>query len=244
MRCPRGDGELAVRKSTGELPLMYYRCDSCGGHWTAGFDANYLRDSEFDDVPRFPGQDNDTLMTCPQCRALLARVLGDVVAPGVLLFRCPKGHGYFFPAGELGKFKAAQEAKVTYHKLWGVPLPPLRSVLLASIVILGAIGSAVVYTQFRQTQVSQSQAKEVIQFHEVITDQTTRTATIIARTSQPLELTVTVSQVGAYMRMSSPDGRTHSLRFGAVPTGTYFYSFSYTAGGKLTHSESFSFSMP
>ena len=51
----------------------------------------------------------------------------------------------FFPAGELAKFKTAQNAKVTYHKLWNIPLPSVSNVLLAAVAVI-MIGSITAIT--------------------------------------------------------------------------------------------------
>ena len=55
---------------------------------------------------------------------------------GISALKCEDGHGYFFPSGELSKFNRAQQAKIEYHTLWGIPLPNVKSILLASLTLL------------------------------------------------------------------------------------------------------------
>lgn len=72
--------------------------------------------------------------TCPQCLRPLERTTEDNIPPDVTAFRCSDSHGYFFPAGELRKFKESQEAKIAYHERWHVPLTSVASAILMTVV--------------------------------------------------------------------------------------------------------------
>lgn len=241
MRCPRGDGELVARSATGlgGIPLTYHLCLACLGHWTHPFDANYL---QLDVLP------NDTArpeavasFRCPECQEPLERAHEDAMAPEVLAWYCPTGHGYFFPRGNLRKFRQTQEARVTYHKLWQIPMPPLRSVLLASMVIVAAVASVVTLSKLRHSQSIETQAREVIAYHDVIV--TDAGITVLARTNVPTTLAVTIRETGLDAEMNSPDGRTHSLTVYDLEPGSYSYSFHFTRGNVEITGETFTFTV-
>lgn len=241
MRCPRGDGELIARSATGlgDIPLTYHLCLGCLGHWTRPFDANYLPLSALPESR--PQEETSSSFRCPECQEPLERAHEDAMAPEVLAWYCPTGHGYFFPGGNLRKFRLSQEARVTYHKLWNIPMPPLRTVLLASIVLVAAVASVVTLSQLKQSQSIETQAREVITYHDAIVKD--RGVTVIARTNVPTILALTIWETGLDAEMNSPDGRTHSLTLYDLEPGLYSYSFHFTRGNVEIRGETFTFTV-
>src|SRR3972149_3046825 len=151
MQCPLADGELSNQSLKNKLGLTvsFARCPGCHGIWTAAFDANYLDISAVDEEEA--GSSNTTIAPkCPVCITNLVTADGDNIPPGVVAWQCGMGHGYFFPRGQLFKFKKAQEAKIMYFKLWQIPMSSLASVLLASFVLL--ILSAGIFITYRAVQ--------------------------------------------------------------------------------------------
>lgn len=242
MRCPRGDGELIVRSAvgSGSIALTYNICLGCLGHWIEPFDANYLPLSALPNDTIKP--EERASFHCPECNEPLERAHTDAMAPDVLAWYCPSGHGYFFPRGNLRRFRMAQEARVTYHKLWQIPMPPLRTVLLASIFFVAVLASTVTFIQIQQSQQAQTQARSIIVYHSAIV--TEESVTIIARTAIPIELIVTSASLGIDASMDSTDGRTHTISLGAIPPGTYEYVFSFEVNGTNVTSETYTFEVP
>lgn len=241
MRCPRGDGELIARSATGagEIPLTYHICLGCLGHWTRPFDANYLPLEVLTGDTARP--EEGASFRCPECQEPLERAHEDAMAPDVVAWYCPTGHGYFFPRGNLRRFRMAQEARVVYHKLWQIPMPPIRTVLLASIILIAAVASVVTLSQLRQSQSIETQAREVITYHDVIVKDSE--ITMIARTNAPTTLAVTIVQTELDAEMNSPDGRTHSLTVYDLNPGSYSYSFHFVRGNVEITSETYTFTV-
>lgn len=243
MTCPRGDGELISRTATGlgGIPLTYHLCLACLGHWTRPFDANYLPLSA---LPEDSVKEEVAIVfRCPECQEPLERARKDAMAPDVLAWYCPSGHGYFFPRGNLRRFRIAQEARVTYHKLWNIPMPPIRSVLLASIILLGAIASTIALAQIQKQQQLETQARDILDYHDVIVSRD-REATVIAHTTAKTELTLSVPLLALTIQMNSSDGLSHTYYLGTLSLGTYIYSFSYSANGRMINTPDYVLEIP
>ncbi len=242
MRCPRSDGELIGRSAvdSGGMALTYHICLGCLGHWIAPFDANYLPLSVLSGDTTRP--ENITSFRCPECHEPLERAHQDAMAPDVLAWYCSSGHGYFFPRGNLAKFRAAQEARVTYHKLWNIPLPAIRTVLLGSVVLLAALTAGIAIGEIQRQQVTETQAKIVLDYQNVVITND-RTVLITAHTLEATQLFLSIPALALTSPMDSSDGLTHTYYFGRLNPGSYTYTFSYVREGK-TIEESFTFSLP
>lgn len=134
--------ESKVKDRDGQEHTIY-ECFGCGGHWLPRWLAN--------DITKTTAQDLDAIAPkitfntpdeprCPFCQSRLTSIKHDSIASGITVLACPEGHGNFFPKGELLKFKKAQEAKITYTQIWGIPTKSIFSVLLPVIAVLAVAG--------------------------------------------------------------------------------------------------------
>lgn len=233
MRCPRGDGELIERFVTGVggISLTYHLCLGCLGHWTAAFDANYFPLDSLDDAR---GVDRRVAsFRCPVCQEPLERSHSDAMAPDILAFYCSAGHGYFFPRGNLRKFRTAQEARITYHKLWQIPTPGVTSVLLTGVIVFMLVTSGVLVSQIRQRQQTATQAQSLIVSRQVIISD--GRVVIFTRTTRPVKIYLVIDSLGIDTLMQSPDGIIHEIILDDVSPGTYLYTMTALVGeGKIT----------
>lgn len=71
------------------------------------------------------------------------------IPPDVTLLRCSKCRGIFAYPDDLVKFKQAQVAKIEYFKLWQLPLPSLKSVIILGVTALIFTAVLVNYTYFQ-----------------------------------------------------------------------------------------------
>lgn len=254
MTCPRNDGRL--REMTvprpGDTPLTYHRCDTCGGVWIRGFDANFLPVSEYakklasqgDALRSYP--DDGTLpgyLVCPVCAFAIPRATGPNIPDDVRIFRCPNGHGYFFPSGQLARFKEAQETKIAYHKLWHLPLSSVGATLLTGffglLLSLGLIMSALRnYQAVDQT----TRAQDLIRYQQVTAIPGTRNVTVTATTATKVTLSLWVDGIRG-PDLSSPDGLSHTAELTDLAAGTHTYSFTFIRGGKMLRSRTQSFTV-
>ncbi len=243
MHCPNGDNLLIDKAPKHDgLTLHYLLCLSCGGIWVSSFDANYLK---YVDIPASQGESLRTqglslILLCPQCRKGLLRATGDNVPPDVVAYRCPDGHGYFFPAGELLKFKEAQEVKIEYHQKWHIPLASVASALLMTMTgLIISAGLIIGVIEGERQQTITSQAEEIIKSQKAYVDQTNRAVTIIALTAEPIALTVVVD--GKEHPMLAPDARSHVVRITNIAPGDHSYFFRFHKERERIESPIFSF---
>lgn len=246
MTCPQQDGELVKKTITrpGDTPLEYGVCPTCGGHFLRAFDANFLP-PPLEDQARETASTIPSALICPTCGFKLVRATGANIPEHVLAFRCRQGHGYFFPAGELLKFKSAQEAKITYHKLWEIPIPSVAATLLTAIFgIILSLGLILGVIEGQRRQASVSQAKNLISFHKAYVSETTKSVTFIVTTSVETSLAVHIEQTQYVSNMQTTDRKSHVLRVTNLPRDEYNYYFTLVIEGKPIRSETYSFQMP
>ncbi len=243
LHCPNRDGLLKKYSVAGKnnLPLTYYRCPYCRGFWLTGFSANFIKDIH--EAPTARATDAPTFHPkCPECDTPLTHARGDAIAPGVSVWRCEAGHGYFFPSGELTKFKETQSAKLTYHKLWNIPLPSVASVLLASLAIL-LVSTAAIVATIRQRQVIQSQAQSIFQRQRaLVTEQ--GMAVFIASTTLPASVTLFVETNNYMAAMETKDGTTHTATVSKLTPATYIYYFLIERNGQRSVTRRFTLVVP
>lgn len=241
MHCPAGDNLLISKSPQHDgLSLHYLFCPGCGGHWLSSFDANYIKSIDLTHELATKGLAFRGY-GCPQCRKSLERATGDNIPPDVVAFRCPDGHGYFFPSGELKKFKEAQEAKIEFHQRWSIPLSSVASTLLMTLfglILSGGLVAGVIEGQRQQTITSQ--AEEIIRSQKAYVDETKPSATIIALTTEKTILTVVLD--GKEYPMLAPDGRSHVVRITNLTHGEHHYFFRFQKSGVDLQSASYSFS--
>lgn len=247
MHCPAGDNILISKSPKHDgLSLHYLVCPGCGGHWLSTFDVNYIRSIDLPDDLAIKGQAFRSY-DCPQCRLVLERATGDNVPPDVSAFHCPDGHGYFFPAGELKKFKEAQETKIAYHQRWQIPLASVASAMLMTIfglILSAGLIAGVIEGQKQQTITSQ--AEETITSQKAYVDTRHQSVTIIALTSEEVALTVVVD--GQEYPMLAPDappagglGKSHVVRITNISPGEHRYFFRFQKEGNALISPRYSF---
>ncbi len=246
MTCPHLDGELEshVIPTSGGSVFTYFSCPTCQGKWLTTFDANYIKGSNIADEEATGREPLKAPRRCPVCQKFLARQTGENIPPDVLAFRCPTGHGYFFPKGELAKFKAAQEVKLEYHKRWQIPISSLAVTLLTGLFgIVLSVGLVVGVIEGQRVQTTRSQARGVIVSQNTFVSG--ESAIITATTSEITSLTVTISGPQQLVQqMNTTDGTTHLLTLINLPSGTYTYIFSFVKNTATMRSETYSFSIP
>ncbi len=238
MQCPNADGELEQKIHQKEgLVITYHQCPVCDGSWLDAFNTNYLSTEDLASKGvAFKGSPAAAPPICPQCEELLIMTHGDNIPQDVQTWKCPNDHGYFFPKGELFKFKKAQEAKINYFKLWNIPLPSVASVLLAAFIFFIVSLSLV---NIGQRQIYQLQAQNILKSQEAFVADTS--VTIAATTT--IKTTATL-HVGDFMQtMQTKDNILHTLFLSHLTPGTYEHYFTFIIDGKTVRSNTFIFSI-
>lgn len=186
-----------------------------------------------------------TTLICPSCGFKLKRATGASIPDNVLAFSCPHGHGFYFPAGELSKFKVAQEAKIEYHRAWEIPLPSVAATLLtglAGMILSAGLVLGVISGQREQTVVSR--ASEIISFERAYVSAPAKSVTFIVSTTAETVLTVHIKQTAFPVPLQTTDQKSHVARVTGLTSGSYDYYFTFEVGGKPLRSQDHSFVMP
>lgn len=246
MQCPLGDGELIYHITHGEnkLPITYSTCPACRGFWMESFAANYIKTSAAT-VPVAHSDHAVAASTCPVCSEKLTRTTGENIPEYVRVYSCPRGHGYFFPAGQLSLFKKAQQSKIEYHKLWHIPLPGVASVLLtAFVMMILASGLITGLTALKEKQNTASQAKQFFSGAHAYIINATGSALFTVETSVPATVTLHIPRLSDTGKiMETGNSLLHQSTVQNIPAGTYSYFFTMQINGVQLVSDHYTFTM-
>lgn len=238
MNCPYCQQKLSATTvqtkagQTGEL----YECFSCGGHWFPRWLAN--------DITAETAANIDSVLAkltisppkeprCPVCQTRLSIIKHDAVAKGIVVWACPNAHGNFFPRGELYKFKNAQEAKITYHQLWGVPIRTVFAVLLPVAVVFGLVGGVpLLLEQLQAPQETRTRASATYSTPVVtVLDETS--ALVSFTTAAPSKSSLTLYQNKVFhstLVINNDFATRHTVRLQELdPAANYTYSLTLTS---------------
>lgn len=145
MTCPQCRNTLNVLQviTTDGKEKNIHECLECGGHFLDGYLVNFISTEtahNVDSVIPKKQNYNNLEIKCPHCGQSMFVLQDDEGIPqAVTVYNCPNGHGDFFPKGDLLYFKKAQEAKINYHKLWGIPLKTAFAVIIPLFVLFSSI---------------------------------------------------------------------------------------------------------
>lgn len=243
MLCPYCQNQLSpVPTSTkSDQESEVQECLNCGGHWFPRWLANDISLSEAKNIDAVLPKSQVTAPSeprCPVCQFRLSLIQGDSVVRGTSVYACPQGHGNFFPLHNLYNFKAAQEAKISYHQLWGIPIKSVFAVMLPVIAVIAvAAGTPAVVQLLNTSQETRTQAAPVVK--APIATQLSVTSTIISFTSsQPLTSEVTIYQKGSVITVvpiSTTPKTVHTTTISNLPgPGEFTYTIKYTNSAGVT----------
>ena len=126
-----------------------FHCHNCGATFFEenGINRIGLSTSQKLSEDKQTDEVSGTGKKCPKDGSILRPISTDFnefqpvsspIPPDVALLQCPTCRGIFAYPDDLVKFKQAQEVKINYFKLWQLPIPALKAVLILSL--LAAVG--------------------------------------------------------------------------------------------------------
>lgn len=136
-------------------------CSNCGGSFFEENGINRItvataqilaEDKKTDEV-------SSSEKKCPKDQQILKPILTNLnqsqlisspLPSDITLLRCGKCAGIFAYPDDLVKFKQAQAAKIEYFKLWSIPLPSLKTVIILSATALFFMTVLTNYTFFQK----------------------------------------------------------------------------------------------
>lgn len=237
MFCPYCQNPLKISyvNTKSDQQAEVHECLNCGGHWFPRWLAN--------DISLNAAKNVDSILPhsqvpkpeqprCPNCSNRLSLIQHDSVARGVTVWSCPQGHGNFFPIHELFKFKQAQEAKITYHQVWGIPIKSVFAVLLpAFAVLLIAAGVPVFMQQISTQQETRTKASQTIRT-PLVTQLSPTSAIISFISTTPVTSQITIklgTQTVLILPVSETPQTTHTITVDELQNKTqYTFTINYT----------------
>src|SRR3989338_728169 len=132
-------------------------CPSCGGTFFAENGINRISNTTAQKLAA--DKKNNQILTgdkvCPNDNTLLKPLKQEESIPqDVILLRCNTCQGIFAHPNDLVIFKKAQSVKIDYFKIWGIPLPSIKSVAVLSILLFSSIVSLMTYFYWQRRDLS------------------------------------------------------------------------------------------
>ncbi len=224
-------------------------CLNCGGHFIDPYLANFLTIETARNIdsilPKTHAVSSATPI-CPKCGQNMPGIRDDSVPQTVTVFSCPNHHGDFFPKEQLYLFKEAQQSKIYYHKLWGIPLKSAFAVLLPILVIFSlATLLPSILEQVNTPQEARVKASEILT-PPLITPISSTQILISFSTQKPAKTSI-IFTLGLDKTFTvSPElATTHLVSVEGLSPGTlYKYVITIDSSGKPMTTSEYTFSTP
>lgn len=139
--CKEPLSSLEIETTDGQSTSIE-ECLNCGGHFLPPVLSNFITSGTAKNIDSVVPKSNSVptaTPTCPFCYQSMGSIKDDSVPQTVTVFNCPNNHGDFYPKDQLLLFKKAQDAKINYHKLWGIPLKSAFAVIIPVLIVFTAV---------------------------------------------------------------------------------------------------------
>ena len=238
MDCPHCHQPLStieIETSDGHIHFIE-ECLNCGGHFIDPYLANFLTLETTRNIDSIIPKSRAVTATnpvCSKCGQPMSGIKDDSVPQTVTVFTCPNNHGDFFPKNQLYLFKQAQQSKIYFHKLWGIPLKSAFAVLIPILVI------------FSLAQENRIKASEILTPPLITTISSTQVL-ISFSTQKPARTSVRFTEglIKTFIVSTIPQ-TNHLLSVEDLPPGTLFkYVIVIDAGEKPVSTSEYTFSTP
>lgn len=170
MLCPNCGNSMRSVK------LEHVTVDHCANCGATFFDENEINRISATDA-RLLSKDKQldsisgTEKLCPRDHTILKTHTQESIPQFVTLLRCDKCGGIFAFADDLMNFKKAQNAKINYFKLWRIPAPALKSLIVYTFLSVAVVSSVLTITQINQRQQTTTSAEDVVSSIDIVDSQ-------------------------------------------------------------------------
>jgi hypothetical protein len=224
-------------------------CLNCGGHFLSPYIANFISVETAKNVDSVLPKSNtvpSTYPVCPKCGQTMTSIKDDAVPETVTVFTCPNNHGDFFPKNQLINFKKAQQAKIYFHKLWGIPLKSAFAVLIPLVIIFTAVVAIpTIVKQLGTSKESRVTAGDILTA-PLITPISNTQVLISFSTKSPAKTQIRFTEgLDKTFDISGTSQTNHLLNVDGLASGTlYKYVIMVNINGKLTTTPEYTFATP
>ena len=162
MVCPNCKEKLTEDILDGQSVL---HCANCGGSF---FQENGINRISISSAQKLAAETKVNNISskeklCPKDQTLLVPFQSEEsIPPDVILLHCNTCQGIFTYPNDLVIFKKAQAVKIDYFKLWGIPLPSIKSIAVLSVFLVVSLVSLLAYTYWQNQNISNIQAQDLV----------------------------------------------------------------------------------
>jgi hypothetical protein len=251
MNCPHCQsplGNIEISTSDGQSHTVS-ECLNCGGHFLPAYLSNFLTIETARNLDSVLPK-NQTVPTtspvCPQCGQTMPGIKDDAVPQTVTIFTCPNGHGDFYPKNQLLLFKEAQQAKIYYHKVWGIPLKSAFAILIPLFVVFTAVTILpTIIKEVGTTQENRIKASEILT-SPLITPISSSQVLISFSTKNPTKTSIKFTEgLDKTFQTSTAPQTNHLQSVDGLVSGTlYKYVIVLDTNGRAVTTSEYTFTAP
>lgn len=122
-------------------------------------------------------------------------------------------------------------------------MPPIRSVLLATILLILGISTGSVITRIQQTQYIPTQARDILTYQKVIPSGE-NSIIFLAQTAAETTMILHIDALQLIKPLTTTDGLSHTILVTKPQTGTYHYYYRYEINGETIRSKTYLLTVP
>lgn len=217
MTCPNCQQQLAS-VVFGQAEILH--CPNCGGSFFEENEINRISLPEAKTIAadKKTGFISATPKLCPKDNLPMKAIQEESVPQFVTLLKCEKCQGVFAFPDDLVNFKKAQQTKLNFFKVWQLPLPSLKSVLVYSFLILTTVSLLSSFYVVNVRQSLQTQADDVVKSIKISTVNNITVIYFITKVPFQSEVVFFNQQTGQEIRriISKEPSKTHFLTVGDI----------------------------
>lgn len=162
MSCPNCNEPMREQIYDNQTVL---HCGNCGGSF---FEENGINRISEKTAKLIASEKKDSIVHarqkfCPRDKTTLSAIDdAESVPPGVVLLSCTTCRGIFAYPNDLLAFKKGQSVKIEYFKLWNIPLPSMKSVMVFASLFIVAVSVFATFSLYTGNQARQTQASDLM----------------------------------------------------------------------------------
>jgi len=247
-QCQQSFSHLEINTINGE-DYTIEECLNCGGHFLPPSLGNFISLETARNIDSVIPKSQITVPTnllCHQCGQSMSSIKDDTVPETVTVFTCPNNHGEYFPKEQLFLFKEAQNAKIYYKKLWGLPIKTVFAVVAPVLFIFSAVTVLPsVVSEVNKNQENRVKASEILT-PPLITPISDTQVLISFSTVKPSKTTITFTEGStAIVHVSETPNTNHLQNIDFLEPGTvYKYTITIDSNNHPVTTSEYTFSTP
>ncbi len=251
MNCPHCHSPLSsieVSTSDGQIHAIS-ECLNCGGHFLPSYVGNFLTIETARNIDSVLPKSRlvpSVSPVCPQCGQVMSGIKDDAVPETVTVFTCPNNHGDFYPKNQLLLFKEAQQAKIYYHKVWGIPLKSAFAIFIPIFIVFTAVTILpTIIKEVSTTQENRIKASEILT-SPLITPISSSQVLISFSTKNPTKASIKFTEGLNKIFDTSPTPETNHLQSvdGLISGTLYKYVIILNTNGRIVTTSEYTFTAP